>query len=110
MMTLQYMRELLEKVIGEDMEITEQHLLKSDQITLGQSSLMLSSLELVDLIVAVEEAFSICITQDEAIRFVTVKDMIDFVNAEITRQNERNIEVNRAKVALFGDQNEVVKI
>lgn len=110
MMTLQYMRELLDQVMGEEMEVTEQHLLKSDQVTLGQSSLMLSSLELVDLIVAVEEAFSISITQEEALRFVTVKDVIDFVNAETARQNERNIEVNRTKALLFGDRDEVVKV
>ncbi len=45
------------------------------------------SLDSVELIMALEEEFEIEITDEEAHQFMTVQNIIDFINKKITKKN-----------------------
>lgn len=107
---LQKFQELIVSIVGEAVDLTEQCLLKGDQVNIDQETLGLSSLEIVELVISIEADFHITITEDEVQQLKTVGDMIRLVNEEIEVQLARDFKKEEVKKMLFGDENEVVKI
>ncbi|MBW2646454.1 MAG: acyl carrier protein [Deltaproteobacteria bacterium] len=73
------MEEKMKKIIAEQLSVSE------DEVVLGASfvdDLGADSLDLVELIMAMEEAFDIEIPDETAEKLKTVQDAIDYVNAK----------------------------
>lgn len=75
----------IKKIIIEHTDITE------EKITLQSSfsnDLAADSLDLVEIIMALEEQFEIEITDDEANNLITIKDTVDFVNNKLSKKED----------------------
>ncbi|HIH2762991.1 MAG TPA: acyl carrier protein [Candidatus Azoamicus sp.] len=75
--------ERIKKLIVEHTEIDE------NKITLQSSfsdDLGADSLDIVEIIMALEEQFEIEITDEEANNLITIKDAVDFVNNKLSKK------------------------
>ncbi|HIH2763910.1 MAG TPA: acyl carrier protein [Candidatus Azoamicus sp.] len=75
--------ERIKKLIVEHTEIDE------NKITLQSSfsdDLGADSLDIVEIIMALEEQFEIEITDEEANNLITIKDAVDFVNTKLSKK------------------------
>jgi acyl carrier protein len=75
--------ERIKKLIVEHTEIDE------SKITLQSSfsdDLGADSLDIVEIIMALEEQFEIEITDEEANNLITIKDAVDFVNNKLSKK------------------------
>lgn len=75
--------ERIKKLIVEHTEIDE------NKITLQSSfsdDLGADSLDIVEIIMALEEQFEIEITDEEANSLITIKDAVDFVNNKLSKK------------------------
>jgi acyl carrier protein len=76
--------ERIKKIIVDHTEIDE------NKITLQSSfsdDLGADSLDLVEIIMALEEQFEIEITDEEANNLITIKDAVDFVNNKLSKKD-----------------------
>lgn len=74
----------IKKIIVDHTEIDE------NKITLQSSfsdDLGADSLDLVEIIMALEEQFEIEITDEEANNLITIKDAVDFVNNKLSKKD-----------------------
>lgn len=77
--------ERIKKIITDHTEIDQ------DKITLESSfsdDLGADSLDIVEIIMALEEQFEIEITDEEAQTFNTVKDTVDFINRKLYKKED----------------------
>lgn len=77
--------ERIKKIITDHTEIDQ------DKITLDSSfsdDLGADSLDIVEIIMALEEQFEIEITDEEAQTFNTVKDTVDFINRKLYKKED----------------------
>lgn len=75
--------ERIKKLIVEHTEIDE------NKITLQSSfsdDLGADSLDIVEIIMALEEQFEIEVTDEEANNLITIKDAVDFVNNKLSKK------------------------
>lgn len=73
------MEEKMKKIISEQLSVSEAEVVPGASFV---DDLGADSLDLVELIMAMEEAFDIEIPDEEAEKLKTVQDAIDFVNAK----------------------------
>lgn len=77
--------ERIKKIIVDHIEIEE------NKINLDSSfsdDLGADSLDIVEIIMALEEQFEIEITDEEANNLITIKDTVDFVNNKLSKKDD----------------------
>jgi len=109
-MSLQMFNGFISDFVEDISQISEEYLLRGDQVNAEQNTVALSSLEIVEVIINIETQFKITITEDEVLALKTVGDVIRFVNEETEIQKTRNLNKEDIKGQLFGEKNEVVEI
>ena len=69
----------IKEVIADTVSIDEAEITLDADL---KEDLGIDSLDAVEISIALEEAFDIAIPQEELARFVTVQDIVDFVDAQ----------------------------
>ncbi len=77
--------ERIKKIIADQLDVEENKIIQDASFT---NDLGADSLDIVELIMALEDQFDIEIPDDEAQKIVTIKDAIEYVNDKIARKEE----------------------
>lgn len=94
---------LVEQVTGQKVTMNETTFVRNTQLNVGEECLDLSSLELIEVVVLLEEKYEIRITNDDVLQFVQISDMIQFIQKEIGLEKDRLLEIEHASQQIFGE-------
>lgn len=95
--------ELVGEITEEQTMLEESFYVRGDQRNASEQFIGLSSLELVEFIILLEEHFRVSITNEEVMKFIQMRDIVEFVKKELVLQRERELEIEAAGQRLFGD-------
>jgi len=100
---MEVITELVGQVSENEVVVAEDTYVRNTQLNAGEVCLDLSSLELVQFVIALEERFQISVTNEELIHFVQVKDILSFIQRELELEQNRRASIESAATEIFGD-------
>lgn len=77
--------ERIKKIIVDQLDVEENKITQDASFT---NDLGADSLDIVELIMALEDQFDIEISDDEAQKILTIKDAIEYINDKIAKKEE----------------------
>lgn len=95
--------DLVRQVSEQEVSLTEDTYVRNTQLNTGEECLDLSSLELVQFVIMLEEKFGLSITNEEVMRFVQVKDILNYIDLESEKEAYRKAAIESAATEIFGD-------
>lgn len=95
--------ELVGEITEEQTMLEESFYVRGDQKNASEQFIGLSSLELVEFIIMLEEHYKIAVTNEEVMKFIQMRDIVEFIKKELMIKRERELEIEAASQRLFGE-------
>lgn len=102
---MESVKKIVQQICTTETDIEENFLLMGSQINTEAIALGISSLQLVEIVVEVEDKFNVRLDEEDIVKFTQVKDLVSAIQIQVEQNEKKEVEIEKIYNELFVEGN-----